>query len=86
MGANTQPVAELQLSVVHRLESSQTLVWWEHAPVPGSHVSSVQASPSSQDFMTWAHPVFGSQESTVQAFPSSQFFGVVPEWHWPARQ
>jgi hypothetical protein len=61
----------LQESVVHASESLQSRAAWVQAPVAGSHVSSVQASASSQEGVC-AQPVCESQESVVHRFASSQ--------------
>src|SRR5205809_500697 len=70
----TQPVAGLQLSVVHTFPSSQ-LGAGPPTHVPPLHVSFVvQASPSLHGavLFVWTQPVAGLQLSVVQTFPSSQ--------------
>src|SRR5438034_211285 len=70
----TQPVAGLQLSVVHTFPSSQ-LGAGPPTHVPPLHVSFVvQASPSLHGavLFVWTQPVAGLQLSVVQALPSSQ--------------
>ena len=85
--ANTQPVAVLQLSVVHGLESLQTTGVPAHAP-PEQLSPVVQAFRSLHAFVlfAWTHPVPGSQLSLVHGLPSSQFSADpgrhVPNVHW----
>src|SRR5204862_167524 len=70
----TQPVAGLQLSVVHTFPSSQ-FVAGPPTHVPPLHVSFVvQASPSLHGavLFVWTQPVAGLQLSVVHTFPSSQ--------------
>jgi len=71
----TQPVAELQESVVQALLSSQVIAVLTHAPVVGSQLSAVQALLSSQFLAVKTHPVAVLHESTVHNEPSSQFKG-----------
>ena len=40
-------------------------------PLVGSHVSEVQAFPSSHEIGVWKHPAVGAHESAVHAFSSS---------------
>ena len=44
----THPVAGSQVSVVQRFASVHEIGSYRHAPVPGSHESTVHALPSSQ--------------------------------------
>lgn len=53
-------------------------------PVDGSHESSVQSSPSSQDRGACMHAPSSWQESSVQASPSSQ--RKLSGTHSPSRQ
>ena len=73
--ANTQPVATLQVSVVHdvlSLHAESTATWLQ--PVNKAHVSVVQVKASEQRLSTGAcvQPVTGSQPSVVHATPSLQ--------------
>jgi hypothetical protein len=71
--AKTQPMAKLQLSVVHGLSSLQTRAAPPH--VPPKHVSLVvQALPSLQGtvLLEWTQPVAGLHVSFVQTLPSLQ--------------
>src|SRR5438034_599443 len=80
----TQPVAGLQLSVVHTFPSSQ-LGAGPPTHVPPLHVSFVvQASPSLHGavLFVWTQPVAGLQLSVVHTFPSSQL-GAGPPTHVP---
>src|SRR5207247_1180427 len=76
----TQPVAGLQLSVVHMFPSSQ-LGAGPPTHVPPLHVSFVvQASPSLHGavLFVWTQPVAGLQLSVVQTLWSSQLGGGPP--------
>src|SRR6185503_18552875 len=82
-----QPLAGTQLSVVHRLPSSQ-LAAVPGAQAPPAHTSpTVQALPSLQDTVLLAcwQPLAGTQLSVVHRLPSSQF-GAVPAWQVPPTQ
>jgi hypothetical protein len=73
-GTYTQPDAGLQLSSVHGLLSLHVNGMFRQ-PV-ASHVSAVQAFPSSQLRGVHTHaPVAGSQESVVHGLPSVQSTG-----------
>ena len=85
--ATLQPDLASQLSVVHRLPSSQTVAL---PPLqrPPLHTSFwVQASPSSQDavFAPLTQPDVLLQLSAVQTLPSSQFRALPPA-HVPPLQ
>ncbi len=73
-----QPLAGLQLSVVHSLPSLQVIgAAWQ--PVAGLQLSVVQAFPSLQVMAVFWQPSAALQLSDVQALPSSQLSGV-PAW------
>jgi hypothetical protein len=78
---NTQPVAGLQVSVVHGLPSLQSSGAPPTQTAVASHASPVvQALPSLQSVPTGrtvgVHPVAAAQLSAVQTFPSSQLGGA----------
>jgi hypothetical protein len=77
IGVNTQPVAVLQVSVVHALLSLQTIATCVQALAVQPSV--VQASLSLHDAGTVAvctHPIAGSHVSAVQMLLSLQTSGV----------
>ena len=83
----TQPLAMLQLSVVHGLLSSQ-LDCTQGAQVPATQASStVQTLPSVQAALlaVTVQPVAMSQASSVQGLPSSQLTPL-PALHVPSAQ
>jgi len=83
----TQPLIELQESLVHPLASLQ-LVGPPLAQEPPEHVSPVvQALPSLQraELLVWMHPLTALQESSVHPLASLQF-GAAPPTHTPAEQ
>lgn len=82
----THPWPGLQLSVVHKLPSSQLLVLG--LQTPALHWSpSEQALPSSHGsvLLTWVHPVSCLQPSLVQGLLSLQFAGA-PGVQFPSLQ
>lgn len=84
VGANAQPPASVQVSVVQGLPSLQLKLEPETQMPPAQLSPAVQELPSVQDsvLLEVTQPLIGSQASVVQGFPSSQVLGA-PGAHWP---